>query len=46
MPIVNFSFHTELNFFVPSNRRNIRFSHIFEESPSIKDTSELCLMST
>ncbi|MCL1470232.1 hypothetical protein [Argonema antarcticum] len=46
MPTVNFSFHAELNFFLPSNRRNIRFSHVFAESPSIKDTIELCLMFT
>ena len=40
MPIANFYFHNELNFFLPPNKRNSKLTHIFEEAASIKDTIE------
>jgi uncharacterized protein with PIN domain len=35
-----FRFHGSLNFFLPIGRRDIGFSHEFDESPSIKDMIE------
>lgn len=40
MPSVTFYFHDNLNFFLPSNKRNTKITHIFEEAASIKDTIE------
>lgn len=40
MSTVNFQFHAELNFFLATNKRNVKFSQSFEESPSIKDAIE------
>ncbi|AFZ15336.1 protein of unknown function DUF82 [Crinalium epipsammum PCC 9333] len=40
MAKVDFCFYGELNFFLPPKRKNISFTHIFEEHPSIKDMIE------
>lgn len=40
MAIANFCFHAELNFFLPLSKRQVEFSHLFEERVSIKDMIE------
>ncbi|MBD2184199.1 Mut7-C ubiquitin/RNAse domain-containing protein [Planktothrix sp. FACHB-1355] len=40
MATVNFHFHTELNFFLPTNKRNVTYSIVLSDSPSIKDAIE------
>lgn len=35
-----FRFHSELNFFLPPERKQINFVHFFKKRPSIKDTIE------
>lgn len=40
MAIIHFCFHAELNDFLPSNRRNARFTRCFETSSSVKDAIE------
>lgn len=40
MAIANFCFHAELNFFLPRSKRQVEFTHYFEERASIKDMIE------
>ena len=40
MAKAEFRFFAELNFFLPSNKREVSFAHFFEERGSIKDTIE------
>ncbi len=40
MAKADFRFFAELNFFLPPNRREVSFSHFFEERGSIKDAIE------
>lgn len=40
MAIANFCFHAELNFFLPPSKRQVEFTHLFEERASIKDMIE------
>ena len=40
MATVTFWFHSDLNFFLPTNKKDIKFNHNFEESASIKDMIE------
>lgn len=35
-----FCFQSELNYFLPSNKKGVSFTHEFKERPSIKDTIE------
>lgn len=40
MAIANFCFHAELNFFLPPSKKQVEFTHYFEERASIKDMIE------
>ncbi len=40
MATASFYFQGELNFFLPPGKRDVKFIHVFEESPSIKDAIE------
>lgn len=40
MGTANFHFHGELNFFLPTKKRDVKFTHFFEESASVKDAIE------
>lgn len=40
MTTANFYFHGELNFFLLPGKKDVKFTHVFEESPSIKDAIE------